>query len=265
MSTPRQNTEYTVIRKTEADWASDSRVYPADFVGSPTDGADQGKHKLFNGIDDYASLTFIEDAAGGGITELTGDVTAGPGSGTQAATIANLAVTTGKIANDAVTFAKMQNAAENTLMGGPQGTGPTPNFALITPGDGLGITAQTLGFTDAAAARAALGLPNVYTAILNQTGTDAPTVTGEVNQLGGTPVWSRFAAGEYALTITGAFPAARTKVYITLNQSSEIGFLGAIRASDDEVHLCGSAYDNPTQPGDDILVNVSFRIEVWPA
>ena len=34
-----------------------------------------------------------------GITQLTGDVTAGPGSGSQAATIANLAVTNAKIAN----------------------------------------------------------------------------------------------------------------------------------------------------------------------
>lgn len=41
------------------------------------------------------------------ITQLTGDVTAGPGSGSQAATIANLAVTTGKIANTAVTDAKL--------------------------------------------------------------------------------------------------------------------------------------------------------------
>lgn len=38
-------------------------------------------------------------AAGTGITQLTGDVTAGPGSGSQAATIAALAVTNAKIAN----------------------------------------------------------------------------------------------------------------------------------------------------------------------
>lgn len=38
-----------------------------------------------------------------GITQLTGDVTAGPGSGSQAATIANGAVTAAKLANTAVT------------------------------------------------------------------------------------------------------------------------------------------------------------------
>jgi len=43
----------------------------------------------------------------GGITQLTGDVTAGPGSGSQAATIAN----------DAVTFAKMQDINTDRLLG----------------------------------------------------------------------------------------------------------------------------------------------------
>ncbi len=52
----------------------------------------------------------IADLAATGITELTGDVTAGPGSGSQAATIAALAVTTGKIDNLAVTNAKIANA-----------------------------------------------------------------------------------------------------------------------------------------------------------
>ena len=43
-----------------------------------------------------------------GITQLTGDVTAGPGSGSQVATIAN----------DAVTYAKMQNvSAASRLLG----------------------------------------------------------------------------------------------------------------------------------------------------
>ncbi|KPK74249.1 MAG: hypothetical protein AMJ84_00230 [Acidithiobacillales bacterium SM23_46] len=51
---------------------------------------------------------------GGGITQLTGDVTAGPGSGSQAATIAN----------DAVTYAKMQNVVgNNVLLGNNAGAG----------------------------------------------------------------------------------------------------------------------------------------------
>jgi hypothetical protein len=52
-----------------------------------------------------------------GITELTGDVTAGPGSGSQAATIANSAVTTAKIANFAVTNAKLALMPATTIKG----------------------------------------------------------------------------------------------------------------------------------------------------
>jgi hypothetical protein len=53
----------------------------------------------------------ISTAGATGITQLTGDVAAGPGSGSQAATIANNAVTTAKINGSAVTTAKINDAA----------------------------------------------------------------------------------------------------------------------------------------------------------
>jgi len=56
----------------------------------------------------------LDPASGSGITTLTGDVTAGPGSGSQAATIAALAVTTGKIADLAVTAGKIAADAVTT-------------------------------------------------------------------------------------------------------------------------------------------------------
>ncbi len=52
--------------------------------------------------------------SGSGITELTGDVTAGPGSGSQAATIANDAVTNAKAANMAQSTIKGRAAAAGT-------------------------------------------------------------------------------------------------------------------------------------------------------
>ncbi len=78
--------------------------------------------------------------SGGGITQLTSDVTAGPGSGSVAATIAN----------DAVTFAKMQNAAANTIIARAANSSgdlsevalSTDNLAGRASGD---ITAITLG------------------------------------------------------------------------------------------------------------------------
>lgn len=70
----------------------------------------------------YWYITFYDiTAASGGITQLTGDVTAGPGSGSQAATIAN----------DAVTFAKMQNISTDSLIGrDTAGTGDPENITL---------------------------------------------------------------------------------------------------------------------------------------
>lgn len=60
---------------------------------------------------------YSPSAAVSGITQLTGDVTAGPGSGSQVATIAALAVSTGKVANSAITYAKIQNLATDRLLG----------------------------------------------------------------------------------------------------------------------------------------------------
>ena len=50
----------------------------------------------------------------------------------------------------------------------------------------------------------------VYTALLTQTGTDAPVATVLENTLGGTVVWSRDASGIYVATLSGAFTANKT-------------------------------------------------------
>jgi hypothetical protein len=60
-----------------------------------------------------------------GITQLTGDVTAGPGSGSQTATIAN----------NSVTFAKMQNVSSTILVGRHAGGSGTPQEVSV--GNGL--------------------------------------------------------------------------------------------------------------------------------
>lgn len=53
----------------------------------------------------------VGSASAGGITQLTGDVTAGPGSGSQAATIANDSVSNGKLANMATQTIKGRTTA----------------------------------------------------------------------------------------------------------------------------------------------------------
>jgi hypothetical protein len=60
-----------------------------------------------------------------GITQLTGDVTAGPGSGSQTATIAN----------NSVTFAKMQNVSGTILVGRHAGGSGSPQEVSV--GNGL--------------------------------------------------------------------------------------------------------------------------------
>lgn len=50
----------------------------------------------------------------------------------------------------------------------------------------------------------------VYTALLSQSGTNAPTATVLENTLGGTIVWGRSNAGFYTGTLTSAFPSGKT-------------------------------------------------------
>ena len=50
----------------------------------------------------------------------------------------------------------------------------------------------------------------VYTAILNQSGTDAPVANVLQNTLGGTVVWARDGAGSYTATLSNAFTENKT-------------------------------------------------------
>lgn len=89
---------------------------------------------------DYAAPAWelINPTVAGGITQLTGDVTAGPGSGSQAATIANDAVTTAKILNANVTLAKIANIATDRLLG--RDTAASGVIEELTAGAGLAFT-----------------------------------------------------------------------------------------------------------------------------
>lgn len=87
------------------------------------------------------SLTGFIQAAN--FPALTGDVT--NTAGTLATTISALAVTTGKIDNAAVTYAKIQNVAASTLLGNP--TGSPASVSEITLGTGLSFAGAVLNAT----------------------------------------------------------------------------------------------------------------------
>jgi hypothetical protein len=55
----------------------------------------------------------------------------------------------------------------------------------------------------------------VYTALLSQSGTNAPVATVLENTLGGTVVWSRDTSGQYKATLNGVFTLNKTSVLIS--------------------------------------------------
>jgi hypothetical protein len=64
---------------------------------------------------DGTTSTSAFGSAGSGITQLTGDVTAGPGSGSKVATIAALAVTGAKMANTTITDTQVSAISESKI------------------------------------------------------------------------------------------------------------------------------------------------------
>lgn len=105
------------------------------LAANPTDC---GVGEFANAIAASGDLTCATPAAGG-ITELTGDVTAGPGSGAQAATIAN----------DAVTDAKLRESTGLSVIGrSANSTGNPADIVAANDGEVLRRSGTSVGFGD---------------------------------------------------------------------------------------------------------------------
>jgi len=63
----------------------------------------------------------------------------------------------------------------------------------------------------------------VYTALLTQSGTNAPVATVLQNTLSGTITWSYSSVGTYQATLVGAFPSSKTFFYINSEASYNNG------------------------------------------
>ena len=110
---------------------------------------------------------------GGGITDLTGDVAAS-GTGSVTATIQANAITTTKINDKAVTYAKIQDVATNRLLGrATAGAGVAEEIQL---GSGLSFTGTTLNTVNNGTVTGVTSANNYVTV----TGTTAPVITANV-------------------------------------------------------------------------------------
>ena len=105
-----------------------------------------------------------------------------------------------------------------------------------------------------------------YVANLTQTGTDAPVATVMQNELGGTVVWTRIAAGEYVGTLTGAFTVYKTVCIVSGNISTG-GFANIAPIDANIVNIFTSLInidDLAVQTSDSILNLASVEIRVYP-
>jgi hypothetical protein len=78
-----------------------------------------------------------------------------------------------------------------------------------------------------------------FLCLLNQTSTNAPTMTILINDLGGTPVWSYIDVGNYLMTLTGAFVGDKVRVIPPTNPNNLIDWnvYSAGRNNDNSIFL----------------------------
>lgn len=102
----------------------------------------------------------------------------------------------------------------------------------------------------------------VYTALLTQSGTSAPTATVLENTLGGTVVWTRSSTGIYLGTLSGVFTNNKTSVSIT-NGSSGAKIIGAYSDTTSTITV-GTVNSSTSASEDDVLFKATIEIRVYP-
>lgn len=101
-----------------------------------------------------------------------------------------------------------------------------------------------------------------YRANITQTGTNAPVVNWENNNLGDNGVWTRDSKGVYHFTLVGAF-AGNVYVWVTNGESTIKDWqIGARKISDDVIAVGTS--DVPTDASiDGVMTSATIVIEVY--
>lgn len=99
----------------------------------------------------------------------------------------------------------------------------------------------------------------VYTAILSQTGTEAPTVIVLHNTLGEAPVWSRVSAGRYRATTVGDVFTTDKTIGGSITGSSEFIYGNYASITQFDIHTANAG----GTPIDDALSETAIEIRVY--
>lgn len=120
----------------------------------------------------------------------------------------------------------------------------------------------------------ASGAPyKVYTALLTQSGTDAPTATVLENTFSGTVVWSYVSTGTYRATLSGAFTENKTAIpqskdltdntrRTQYNHDGDEVYIGISIISTSIIEM--SVVDGGLTPYNNGLTSYLFEIRVYP-
>ena len=100
----------------------------------------------------------------------------------------------------------------------------------------------------------------VYTALLTQSGTNAPVATVLENTLGGEIIWSRNSVGIYTATLLGAFIDNKTTIQIIANTGK--GYTTTSSVNDVDSVFLGMV-NTVNSLADDILGNTPIEIRVY--
>ena len=101
-----------------------------------------------------------------------------------------------------------------------------------------------------------------YRANITQTGTNAPVVNWENNNLGDIPAWSRTAQGVYTLTLNGAF-AGNVYVSVTNAEATNLDWqVGGKKLDDDRIVIASSDPTSKTFE-DDVFEDATVIIEIY--
>ena len=117
--------------------------------------------------------------------------------------------------------------------------------------------AITKNFTASSISALGVGYTS-YTALVSQTGTDAPVAAILANTTSGTMTWTRSSSGVYVVTASSAvFTSAKTIVFMNLGEYSGGGIPRSVwtRNSDTQITISNG--------GDDRMTNGAFEVRIY--